>query len=352
MKEIMNKLIENGYEAYVVGGFVRDYLLGMTSNNIDICTNAPLDKIKKIFDGRGKAFDKYFAYHIDENDYSYDITTYRKELQYAKNKPTVLEVANDLETDLLRRDFTINTFALNINGTLIDKLNAKKDLNAKIIRVVGNTTKKFNEDKTRIIRAIRFAVTLNFEFDTEIIKFLKKKKTYLLNEVPKEFIRSELDKIFDGTGIERFFFILDRYDISKHFYIKYDKVKKSYDKYGIWAQIETDLPFSKKERNIIDSIKILLEKNDINYSDVSNYEDEVILNAAYILNLENKVKAYNDIKNLHSIIDLDFNVDLFFRYVKFEDMKKAYRSVEKAIMEGIIDNDPESIEYYLRNNRI
>ena len=67
MKEIINKLIENGYEAYVVGGFVRDYLLGIASKDVDICTNAPISKIKKIFEGRGKSYDTYYAYHIDEN---------------------------------------------------------------------------------------------------------------------------------------------------------------------------------------------------------------------------------------------------------------------------------------------
>lgn len=352
MKEIINTLYENGYEAYVVGGFVRDYLLGIDSNDIDICTNAPIDEIIRIFDGRGRAFKKYFAYHINENGFSYDITTYRKELKYKRNKPTVLEVASDLGTDLLRRDFTINTFAIDRNGLFVDMLGAKKDLNNHLIKVVGDTNKKFEEDKTRIIRAIRFSCTLDFDLDVDIINFLTKKNAFLLNEVPKEFKKSELDLIFDSNGIDKFFYLLDRYNMAKYFNIKYDKVEKAYNRYGIWAQIETDLPFSNKEIAIITAIRSLIEKKDINFLDLSLYSSDIIYNAAFVLGLENKVKAFEEISNLHSIIDIEAEPELFFKYVKFENIKKVYKDVERSIMEGYLKNNRKSIEEYLRKVRL
>ena len=352
MKEIVNKLIENGYEAYIVGGFVRDYLLGIQSNDIDISTNAPIKEIKRIFNGMGRSFDKYFAYHIDIDGYSYDITTFRKEFDYKKNKPTRLEVAPDLKTDLLRRDFTINTFALDKDGKLIDLLGAKTDLSNRIIRTVGNTTRKFNADKTRIIRSIRFACTLNFNLDDDIIKFITKKKTYLLNEVTKEYLKSELDKIFDSNGVDKFFDILSQYDISKHFDIKFDKIKKAYNRYGIWAQVETSLTFSKKESSIISGIRELVQKGDINYVDFGLYNEEVLFNAATILGIESKYQVYKDIYALHSIIDIDADLDLFAKYVKEADIKKAYRQVERSIMEGVLNNKRESIEEYLRKIKL
>ena len=214
MKEIVEELNKNGYEAYIVGGFVRDYMLGINSKDIDISTNAPIDEIIRIFKGKGKSFKEYFAFHMsDEKGYSYDITTYRKDLKYRRNKPIKIEIAPDFYTDLLRRDFTINTFAIDNKGYFVDLLDCKKDLDAKIIRVVGDTEKKLTEDKTRIIRAIRFACTLGFDLDTEIIKFIADKKVYLLNEVPKEYIKHELDKIFDSDtkGIRKFFYLLKRY---------------------------------------------------------------------------------------------------------------------------------------------
>ena len=352
MKEIMNILYENGYESYVVGGFVRDYLLGFSSKDIDICTNAPIDEIIRIFGDRGVSYPKYYAYHIEEDGFTYDITTYRKELKYRKNKPISLEIADDLGTDLLRRDFTINTFAISKDGLFIDTLGARKDLNSRLIKVLGDTNKKFKEDKTRILRAIRFACTLDFDLDRQILDFISNKNAYLLNEVPKEYKKNELDKIFDSSGTDKFFFLVKRYGMGKYLNIKFNKIIKSYNRFGIWAQIETDLPFPKKERHIIDSIKSLIEKKDINFLDLSLYSSDIIYNAASILGLEKKVKAFEDIRNLHSIIDMDIDPDVFFKYVRLEDIKKAYKLVERNIMEGYIQNNKKSIEKYLKEIRL
>ena len=152
MKEILEILNKNGYEAFIVGGYVRDYLLGISSYDVDISTNAPIEEIEKMFKGKGKSFPQYFAYHISDGDYEYDITTYRKELRYKKNKPVEIKKAKNLGEDLLRRDFTINTFAMDSNGYFVDLLGAKKDFNSKIIKCVGDTNQKLEEDKTRIIR--------------------------------------------------------------------------------------------------------------------------------------------------------------------------------------------------------
>lgn len=349
MKEIINELTKNGYEAYIVGGYVRDYLLGINSTDIDICTNAPIDEIIKIFDGRGEAYKEYFSYHIEEEGFSYDITTYRRELRYKKNKPVAIEIAPNLKTDLKRRDFTINTFAIDKDGIFVDLLGAKKDLDSKIIKVVGDTEKKLREDKTRIIRAIRFACTLDFDLDDEIINFIKDKKVYLLNEVPKEYKRKELDIIFESRGINRFFFLLRRYDISKYFNLKINKVKPAYNKYGVWAQLETDLPFSNKEKLIISLIKSLINKGNITIGDMMIYSDEVVYNAASVLGLEKKVKVFEEIMKLHSIIEIDVDLEMFFKYCSMKDIVKTYRLVEKSIMLGSLDNNKYAIEEFLRN---
>ena len=104
MKEIMDKIIENGYEAYVVGGYVRDYLLGIETDDIDICTNAPINKITEMFKGEGIAFPQYYALHIERDGVCYDITSYRKELSYRRNKPIEIVPAKDLAEDLIDID--------------------------------------------------------------------------------------------------------------------------------------------------------------------------------------------------------------------------------------------------------
>lgn len=349
MKEIIELLNKEGFEAYIVGGYVRDYLLGIKSNDVDICTNAPINAIMKIFNGRGTAFKEYYSYHISENDFSYDITTYRKELSYKKNKPVNIKQASSLEEDLQRRDFTINTFAINNRDMLVDLLDAKKDLNSKIIRVVGDTTKKFTEDKTRIIRALRFACTLDFELDSEIVKFLESKNKSMLNEVPKEYKKKELDRIFDSGNAKRFFYFVKRFNLEKYLNIKdYDDIKETYNKYGIYSQIEFDLPISNKEKEIINNIKYLVEKRDISFSDVKKYSDEVIYNAASILGINEKVSLVKEVYNLHSIVDIDINFDIMFRYVNIVNFKTVYKQIEREIINGNLINDRDEIEEYLK----
>ena len=149
MKDVIDKINENGFECFIVGGYVRDYLLGMSSYDVDICTNAKIEDLIKIFGKEGTYNKEYYTYHLTRGEYHYDITTYRRELEYKKNKPIKLEVADNLKEDLLRRDFTINTFALDKDNKFIDLLNSKRDLDYKLIRVVGNTKEKLLEDKTR-----------------------------------------------------------------------------------------------------------------------------------------------------------------------------------------------------------
>ncbi len=349
MNDIVNELINNGYEAYIVGGYVRDYLLGIPSKDIDICTNAPINEIMKIFKGRGKAFKEYFAYHIEEDGYSYDITTYRKEIRYRRNKPVEIKEAKTFKEDLLRRDFTINTFAIDQHGKLIDFLDAKKDLDSKILRVVGNTDKKLTEDKTRIIRAIRFSCTLDFELHPDIINFIANKKAYLLNEVPKEYKKSELDKIFDSNNIKKFFYLVEKYNMEKYFNIKFDKVVPTYNRYGIWAQIEADLPFSKKELEIINTIKRIVNEKGIFLNQIPEYDNVILYNVASILGVEEQMKSLIEILKLKNIVDLDIDIYTFLKYINVKDVKKVYYQVQRSIMEGYLQNNKDDIEYYLRN---
>ena len=347
MKEIMKLLVKEGFEAYVVGGYVRDYLLGISSTDIDICTNAPINKIMKLFKGRGTPFKEYFAYHIEEDGFTYTITTYRKELEYKKNKPTKVEIAKNFGTDLLRRDFTINTFAIDKDGYLVDMLGAKKDLDSRIIRTVGDTFKKLEEDKTRIIRAIRLSCVLDFDLDPEILDFLSKYPHYL-NEVSGDFKKKELDKIFNSSCYSKFFYLCSRYNLSKYLGISFTKLYDVYDKYGIWAQLETTLPLTKKEKRITNTINKIIEKGDIGINDIEIYSDEILNNAAMILGKSDKLKALYEMKEMHSLFDIDISIDIMLRYVNVRNFKKTYKLIERNIMEGKLRNNSSDIEEFLR----
>lgn len=350
MKEIMEKIIENGYEAYVVGGYVRDYLLGIESKDVDICTNAPINEIIKMFKNQGTAYPQYYAFHLEKDGINYDITSYRKELSYKRNKPIEIVPAEDLATDLLRRDFTINTFAIDSKGMLIDIYGAKKDLDSRIIRVVGDTEKKFKEDKTRIIRAIRFACTLDFDLDPKIIEFLSTKHVYLLNEISPEFKKKELDKIFDSANAFKFLYLIKRYNMWKYFNIEEtSNIIQTYNRYGVWAQINANLTFTKEEKRIIESIRKLVAKGDIDILDFAQYDEDIIYNAASILGIEGKVRQILDILSIHSnLIELDISVGAMLNYVAIDDFKRVYKSVERNIMEGKLENSKEAIIDYLK----
>ena len=254
MKEILDKLINNGYEAYIVGGYVRDYLLSLESNDIDICTNATIDEIINIFGDIGTYNKEYFSYHIKDNKYTYTITSYRKELEYYKNKPIKLEYTNSFDEDLKRRDFTINSIAMDLYGNIIDKLNGVDDIHNKIVKVIGNTYDRFNEDKTRIIRAIRFYVTLDFELDNQIKDFIED-YGYMLNDIPREYIKKELDKIFSNKNYIKFFELIDKYNLKKYLNIDYNIIERGLDRIGVWALLDTTLPLSNKEKKECKDIK-------------------------------------------------------------------------------------------------
>ena len=350
MNEIVNKIVNEGFEAYIVGGYVRDYLLGFSSFDIDICTNAKIDDLIKIFKDSGKVNREYYSYHLIDKEYRYDITCYRKELEYKNNKPIKLEYAKDLKTDLLRRDFTINTFAIDDKGKLIDLLNAKTDLNNKIIRVVGDTNKRLIEDKTRILRALRFYSVLDFELDDEIKEFLKNNGN-LLKEIPREFVKHELDKIFNSNKYDKFFKIVKEYNLEKYLNISFDKVLHSYDRYGVWAQVNTTLPLSNEEKKICENIKYLVDNKSLTLSNMFLYNETIVKNAGTILNKDSELKEFFEFKNLHSIIDINISLDVLSKYVKVKDIRKVYKIIEKNIMVGKLSNDTASIEDFLRSGR-
>ena len=347
MKEIVEKLTKEGFEAYIVGGYVRDYLLGISSNDIDICTNATIDDLIRIFDGRGNYFKDFFAYHIKDGEYTYTITSFRKELSYKDNKPNKIESVRSLEEDIQRRDFTINTFAINPKNLLVDFLGARKDLDSKLIRVVGDTDKKLTEDKTRILRAIRLSCTLDFDLDPKILNFLEKHAKYL-KDISDDIKVRELSKIFDSNNYFKFFYFAKKYHLDKYLNISYSQIKNSYNRYGVWSQIDTTLPLPKKYKKIINNIKLLLDKGDIGISDLKKYNDDVLYSAAYILGKVDKLKVLKDMESAHSLVDIDVSYDLMLRYINIKDYMKIYKQIERNIIEGNLLNNSHSIEEYLR----
>lgn len=197
VKFIIDKMYERGYEAFIVGGCVRDSILGITPNDYDITTNARPEEIIDIFKGF-KIIDngiKHGTVGIIIEKEVYEITTYRIEDEYENNRrPKNVEFTLDIEDDLKRRDFTINAIAYNDKLGIIDKFDGIKDIKNKIVKTVGNPDERFNEDGLRLVRAIRFSSKLNFKIEDKTLKSIYKNVDIIKN-ISKERITDEFTKM-------------------------------------------------------------------------------------------------------------------------------------------------------------
>lgn len=194
---IFNELNSNGYEAYIVGGCVRDSLLGRIPNDWDICTNATPNEILEVFRNYKTIPTglKHGTITIVIDGKYYEITTYRIDGDYSDGRrPDNVEFTDDIVKDLSRRDFTINAMAYNSQNGLVDPFYGLVHLNNETIHCVGNPDERFQEDGLRVLRAVRLATQLGFRIsvDTEIAIIRNKKA---LKNISKERIREELNKI-------------------------------------------------------------------------------------------------------------------------------------------------------------
>lgn len=202
---ILEKLEENGKEAYLVGGYVRDLLLGLSPIDCDIATNALPEKTEQIFSDYPviRTGIKHGTVTVLLHGQPYEITTYRLDGNYSDRRhPDSVQFTASIEEDLSRRDFTVNAMALSQNGKIIDPYGGRADLKKRIIRCVGDPWKRFEEDALRILRALRFSSVFGFPLEEKTAKAAKEQKE-ALSLISKERLFSELKKALCGKDIQR-----------------------------------------------------------------------------------------------------------------------------------------------------
>ncbi len=211
IQEIGGKLQEKGFEAYLVGGCVRDFLLGIEPKDWDIATNAKPEEVQKLFPDC--VYENQFGtvgVKTDSSDRSLkivEVTTYRSEGKYTdKRHPDEIKIAESIEEDLARRDFTVNAMALNLNPKpslagqatlnpeIVDPYGGQDDLKNRSIRAVGDADERFQEDALRLMRAVRFVAQLDFSLE-EKTKAAVKNNSHLLEFISKERVRDEFSKL-------------------------------------------------------------------------------------------------------------------------------------------------------------
>ena len=197
-KPILKKLNEAGFEAYFVGGAVRDFLLDRKIGDIDIATSAKPEEVKMIFPKTVDVGIEHGTVLVIYKGRGYEVTTFRKESEYEDyRRPKSVVFISSLEEDLKRRDFTMNAIAMDLDGKIYDPFNGKGDLERKMIRCVGTPSERFMEDALRMMRAIRFQSQLGFQIDKETYDSLEQLSP-LLEKIAVERIYIEWSKLLGG----------------------------------------------------------------------------------------------------------------------------------------------------------
>lgn len=211
--KVLDVLYNNNFEAYLVGGCVRDYTMGITPHDFDLTTNATPGEMLEIFKGYRiiETGVKHGTVTVVSEGNNVEITTYRLDGKYLDNrKPSYVSFTSDLKDDLSRRDFTVNALAYSPRDGLVDMFSSVNDIENKIIRCVGNSDTRFNEDALRILRALRFSSVLGFEIEEKTSESIHNNK-HLLNNISKERIYSELKRLI--TGVRASSVISEFYDV-------------------------------------------------------------------------------------------------------------------------------------------
>ena len=375
--DLLNKLSVAGYSVYLVGGVVRDYLLGKACHDYDACTNATPAQIKEVYkDYQIFSYgEKFGTIGINYNGNTIEITTFRSEDGYVDNRhPRVINFNETLNSDVLRRDFTINAICYDVkNKKIVDLVNGEADLKEGIIRCVGIPHQRFEEDALRIIRAIRFSARFNFKIEGETrLAILKDYK--LLANVSKERITEEMAKILVG-GIENV--IEEYYQVFKFLIPELNGVN-----IGL-LKLKTDELVFRLVSLLNDTTDLNKALNNFRFPKVINLRVKSIINnldlelnndlantrkLMHKLGLDN----YLDLNNYHKLIGLPYtNDDIISKAISLgydnkclavngrnikaatgfsgKEISKAIEEVFSEVIDGKLDNDKDKIKEYLFN---
>lgn len=353
--KILKIINDNGFEAYIVGGYSRDLILNRKCTDVDICTNATPKELKNIFKDSMLPKVQYGSVTVLYNKIRFEITTYRKDIKYENNRvPVKIKYINNLLEDLKRRDFTINTICIDASGSIIDLLNGKTELQSKTIKMVGNPKYKLKEDALRILRAVRFAITLDFKLDDKLKKYIVK-YGYLLKSLSYYRKKEEMEKIFLSENALKGLQLIKELHLDKFLELSnIDNVKITSSTIGVWAQLDVEniYEFNNNEKTFIKQINELRSKELLDNLNLYHYGlyistivgeingiDRIVINEKYnSLPIKNKKdirvtasmicdvlnkkpgpflsKIFNDLEYQILTNNLENNEDVLLEYIK------------------------------------
>ncbi len=213
--EVIATLQRAGFEAYIVGGAVRDQLLGKDVHDVDVATSALPTEVQSLFTTTVDVGILHGTVIVVHPLAPIEVTTFRVEGTYEDHRrPSTVHFVRNLRDDLARRDFTVNAMALTKDHTIIDYFGGQADLAAKIVRAVGDAKERFSEDALRMLRAVRFVAQLNFTVDRQTKDAIQSCSADLAY-VARERIKQEIDKIWQGEAITEAIRLMEATDLVK-----------------------------------------------------------------------------------------------------------------------------------------
>lgn len=365
---IVKELEKNGFSAYIVGGYVRDTLLNIKSNDIDITTNALPDDLNRLFKTIDSTANKYLSCKVMYEGYEFEITTFRTDIEYINHRHPVTKIVENLEEDLKRRDFTINALALDSKGKIIDLCDGLLDIKNKLVRVIGDPFKRFDEDVLRIFRGCYLVSKLNFDIEDSTFKGMQASAKYV-TYLSDERIFDELTKILKFAHYKKALSYLIKTSVLN--YLKLDKVieyvinsnvRPSIDDIiAISIYINTGYEFkaaNNKKRLYFDAA--FLAKEGFTNLNLYKYDLDTII-------LADKIRAFVDNRNtnfdelvktklalpISSKKDLKVNANDLIKYINKPQgpwINELLNKIEKAILENKIKNEKSEILNFIKED--
>ncbi|MFC2948330.1 CCA tRNA nucleotidyltransferase [Virgibacillus sediminis] len=386
-RPIIEKLEQHHYEAYFVGGCVRDWLLRRPMGDIDIATSASPENIQEIFEKVIPVGIEHGTVIVRWEKESYEVTTFRTDGKYSdKRHPDDVVFIDNIELDLERRDFTINALAMDKDGSIIDLFHGREDLQRKLIRTVGNGEQRFQEDSLRIARALRFCSQLGFDIHPETLDAMYKVKDDM-EGLAVERLATEMEKLFAGSHLQTGIHYLKKTGVYMHLPVIKDyphiiqRLPSSLrplltlgEVFALFHILEEEIPIEtwvkawKCSNQIKNQAKALVESYSYYRSHgadewlayrLSRFNQEaftrltVSLHPGDQLGMEDFTRI-NDRLPIQSTREMDIDgkeiAELFPERKKGPWMKETIQKVEKKIVMGELNNSKSDIKEWIKWN--
>ena len=384
---VLEKIKEVGFEAYFVGGSVRDALLNRPIHDVDIATSSYPEETKQIFARTVDIGIEHGTVLVLEGEEEYEVTTFRTEDVYVDyRRPSAVSFVRSLEEDLKRRDFTVNAFALDETGEIVDLFDGLRDLENQVLRAVGVASERFNEDALRIMRGFRFQASLGFELESETFKAMKT-LTPLLEKISIERTFIEFDKLLQAPFWRRGLSSMissKAYDYLPDMVGSQEKLRYLFDLEDnftfesseqawaalLWAlEVEDAQQFLKHwktSRQFIKQVQDLLtilslrEEGELSRRDCYRFNLDLLLQAENLRRAQGKefnpqaiIETYESL-TIHDKKEMQINGGILIKEYGYQpgpELGDVLDEIEYAIVDGVLENDRQAIQDYLRERK-